>query len=147
MKQMILTLAVAISSLFAYAGEANAKIDSDVLKAFNREFVSAQDVTWTVTNDYYKASFVFNNQFVAAYYDADGYLLGVTRNISSLELPVKLQAKLRKDYSKYWISGLTEVSNDEGTNYIITLENADQTVQLKSTDSNNWRIFKTVIKS
>ena len=48
-------------------------------------------------------------------------LMGLTRYISSLDLPISLQAGLKKDYSNYWISDLFEVSNSEGTGYYITL--------------------------
>jgi len=147
MKQMILTLAVALSSVFAFAGEENANVKSEVLNAFNNEFATAKEVKWTTTEAYYKADFVFNNQYIAAYYTMTGELMGITKNISSLDLPVSLQAKLKKDYSKYWISELFELSNNDGTTYYVTLENADKKIILKSTGSNNWNIFKKVVKA
>ena len=146
MKKMILMLAVALSSVFAFAGEENANIDSQVLTAFKNEFAAAQDVNWTTTKDYYKASFVYNNQHVSAFYSLDGELLGLARNITSLELPVKLQTTLKKSYSVYWISDLFELSNNAGTDYYVTLENADQQVVLQSTGSNNWKVYKKVAK-
>jgi hypothetical protein len=145
MKKMILILAIAISSIFAYAGEGNANIDSEILKAFNSEFVTAKDVTWTVGHHFYKASFTFNNQYVSAFYSKGGDLMGVTRNVISLELPIKLQAKLKKDYSRFWITGLVEYSGKAGTSYLITLEDADQKLILRSS-GNNWREDKIVEK-
>ena len=146
MKKMILMLAVALSSVFAFAGEENANIDSQVLSAFKNEFASAQDVSWAASKDYYKASFVYNSQHVSAFYGLDGDLLGLSRNITSLELPVKLQTTLKKNYAGYWISDLFELSNNDGTDYYVTLENADQQVILKSTGSNNWKVYKKVAK-
>ena len=145
MKKVILMLAVAISSVCAFAREENANIDSKVLEAFNSEFVTAKNVTWTVGQHFYKASFTFNDQFVSAFYSEEGDLLGVARNIVSLDLPIKLQAKLKKDYSKFWISGLVEHSGKSGTSYFITLENADQKVVLKS-EGNNWKEDKIIEK-
>jgi hypothetical protein len=147
MKQMILTLAVALSSVFAFAGEENANVDAQVLNAFKSEFVTAKDVKWTTSSTYYKASFVFNSQYVSAFYSLDGELMGLTRNITSLELPVKLQSGLRKSYSKYWISELFETSNNDGTRYYVTLENADQKIILKSTGNNTWEVFKKITKA
>ncbi|MGZ8517547.1 MAG: hypothetical protein ACXWWD_09360 [Chitinophagaceae bacterium] len=69
----------------------------------------------------------------------------MTRNISSLELPISLQTNLKNNYSKYWISDLFEISNNEGTSYYITLENADSKIVLKS-DSNKWNTFKKMAK-
>lgn len=145
MKKMIITLAVAVSSLFAFAGEGN--VNSEVLNAFNKEFTTATDVQWTTKDNYYRADFVFNGQYVSAFYSTDSELMGLTRNISSLELPLKLQAKLRKSYSAYWISDLFEVSNNNGTRYYITVENADTKIILQSTDNNSWTEFKKTAKS
>ncbi|MEI9944203.1 MAG: hypothetical protein WDN26_08240 [Chitinophagaceae bacterium] len=137
MKKMIITLAVAVSSLFAFAGEGNV-VNAEVLNAFNKEFTGATDVQWTSRDNYFRANFVFNDQYVSAFYSADGEMMGLTRNISSLQLPIKLQTKLKKSYSNYWISDLFEVSNNDGTKYYITVEDADTKIILQSTDYNSW---------
>jgi hypothetical protein len=143
MKKIIIMLAIAISSLTAFAGEEN--VSSTVLNAFNKEFAGAKDVQWTSADNYYKAAFVFNGQNVTAFYQLDGELIAMTRNISSLELPISLQTNLKNNYSKYWISDLFEISNNEGTSYYITLENANSKIVLKS-DSNKWNTFKKMAK-
>jgi hypothetical protein len=144
MKKIISMLAIAISSLTAFAGEEN--VSSTVLNAFNKEFAGAKDVQWTNTNDYYKAAFVYNGQNVNAFYQLDGGLLAITRNISSLELPISLQTNLKNGYSKYWISDLFEVSNNEGTSYYITMENADSKIVLKSSGTGKWNTYKKMAK-
>jgi hypothetical protein len=143
MKKIIIMLAVAISSLTAFAGEEN--VNSTVLSAFNKEFAGAKDVQWTSAENYYKAAFVFNGQNVTAFYQLDGELMAMTRNISSLELPISLQTNLKNNYSKYWISDLFEISNNEETSYYITLENADSKIVLKS-NSTKWNTFKKMTK-
>ena len=145
MKKIILTLAVALSTMCSFAGEV--KVSSRVLDAFNSEFASAKEVTWTATNSYYKATFLFNDQHVFAFYSTEGELMGSTRYISSLDLPIGLQAGLKKGYSNYWISDLFEVSNSEGTGYYITLENADSKVVLKSTGGESWKTFQKKTKA
>jgi hypothetical protein len=144
MKKIIIMLAIAISSFTAFAGEEN--VSSTVLNAFNKEFAGAKDVQWTTTSDYYKAAFVFNGQNINAFYHLDGELLGLTRNITSLELPISLQTNLKNNYSKYWISDLFELSNNDGTNYYITLESADSKVVLKSNGTGNWSSYKKMTK-
>ena len=145
MKKIIITLAVALSTIGSFAREV--KVNSKVLDAFTTEFAAAKDVTWTEGNDFYKAAFVYNEQHLFAFYSTEGELMGLTRYISSLNLPVNLQAGLKKGYSNYWISDLFEVSNNEGTGYYITLENADATIVLKSTGGNNWSVYKKTIKA
>ena len=144
MKKIIIMLAIAISSLTAFAGEEN--VSATVLNSFNKEFKGAKDVQWTNTNDYYKAAFVFNGQNVNAFYQLDGGVIAMTRNISSLELPISLQANLKNNYSKYWISDLFEVSNQEGTSYYITMENADSKIVLKSSGNGRWNTYKKMAK-
>lgn len=143
MKKIIIMLAIAISSLTAFAGEEN--VSSTVLNAFNKEFTGAKDVQWTSTDNYYKATFVFNGQNVVAFYQLEGELIATTRNISSLELPISLQTNLKSKYSKYWISDLFEISNNEGTSYYITMENADSKIVLKSNGA-GWNTFKKLAK-
>jgi len=144
MKKIIIMLAITISSLAAFAGEEN--VNTKVLKAFSEEFAGAKDVKWTENDTYYKASFVFNGQYVYAFYKLDGELMAMTRNISSLDLPMTLQSSLKK-HTGYWISDLFEISNNDGTNYYITMENAGSKIVLKSNSAGNWNVFKKSAKS
>lgn len=144
MKKIILTLAIAIMSIAAFATEKN--VNASVLKSFNKEFAGAENVNWTTGKSSYKASFVLNRQHVTAYYNFEGQLMGLTRNISSLDLPMSLQTNLKKNFDEYWISDLFEVSNEEGTNYYITLENADETLVLEAAGSTKWSTYKRISK-
>ena len=145
MKKMILTLAIAISSLAAFAGEEN--VNKKVLDAFKTEFKTVNDVEWSAGSDYYKASFVYNEKHVFAYYSMDGDLLGLTRYISPADLPLNLQISLKKKGNDYWVSDLFEMAKNETTSWYITLENADTKTVLKSTGGSEWETFKTVKKS
>ena len=130
---------------FAFAGEEN--VDPTVLNSFNNEFSTAKEVEWSVGSNYYKAAFTFNGNHVFAFYNKDGELLGLTRYISSLDLPINLQKDLKKDYSAYWIADLFEVANSEGTSYYITLENAEKKIVMKSVGGNSWTTFKKISKA
>ena len=144
MKKIIIMLAITISSLAVFAGEGN--VNTKVLNAFSREFAGAKDVKWTTNETYSKASFIFNGQYLYAFYQPDGELLAMTRNISSLDLPISLQTSLKKGYEGYWISDLFEISNNDGTHYYITMENADSKIVLKSTTDGKWNNFKKSAK-
>jgi len=144
MKKIIIMLAVAISSLTAFASEET--VSSIVLNAFNKEFSGAKDVQWTVTNDYYKAEFVYNGQKVNAFYKSSGEMMALTRNITSVQLPINLQTSLKNNYNNYWISDLFEISNDEGTSYYITVEKAEARLVLKSDGAGKWDVFKKMAK-
>lgn len=145
MKRIILTLAIAFSSFAVFAKDT--KVSNAVLNAFNSEFVDAKDVQWSSGTGFYKASFTYNDQYVTAFYGFDGQMLGVARNISSLDLPLNLQSSLKKDYSGRWITELFEVSNEEGTHYYITLEQADSKITLKSSNGSKWSVYKKSTKA
>jgi len=145
MKKMIMTLAIAISTLGAFAGEE--KVSPKVLDAFKSEFNTAKEVVWAVGQEYYKATFTYNEKHVFAYYNADGELLGVTRYLSPVDLPINLQTSLKKNHSNLWVSDLFEVAKNDGTGYYITLENADTKIILKSTGGSEWTAYQKIRKA
>jgi len=143
MKKMIVALmmmvTLGVTNVFA-GGE---KVSPAVLSAFNNDFTSAQEVNWTVTGSYFKAAFTFNGQRVFAYYDEKGELLGVTRYISTAQLPLSLMKDIKSRIkSDTWVSDLIEVSSGTGTNYFITLEDAESKTILKSSNGGNWTVHE-----
>lgn len=144
MKKMILTLAIALGTLSAFAGEE--KVAPKVLDAFKSEFSSAKEVAWTVSDNYYKAAFTYNNKHVFAFYNEEGELLALTRYMSSNDLPMALHNALKKNYSEYWISDLFEVAKEDGTTYFVTLEDADTKIVLKATDG-TWSVHQKTRKA
>ncbi|MBK8953697.1 MAG: hypothetical protein IPM85_17145 [Chitinophagaceae bacterium] len=145
MKKLVLTLAVAVSTMCAFAREVN--VSEKVLKAFNTEFTAAKEVEWSINKDFYKASFVYNGNYVYAFYNMEDELIAVTRNISPAGLPMNLQTSIKKNYSDYWVSDLFELNNEDGTAYYITLENADTKLVLRSQAGAAWGNYKKVNKS
>ena len=146
MKRIVITLTVLFSlvSLSSFAKEE--KVNARVLESFQSSFKNATEVDWTVSENFYKADFSLNGQYVAAYYDDAGQLIALTRNISSTQLPISLQTSLKKDHEAYWISDLFEVANEQGTTYYVTLENADTKMVLKSSGT-NWTTYQKQRKS
>lgn len=144
MKKIILVLAIIATTLSSFASDE--KVTTRVLDAFNNEFTSAKEVSWSSGENFYKAEFTFNGQRVHAFYAADGELMGLTRFITSLELPMSLQASLKKSYSEYWISDLFEVTKSDRTGYYITLENADTKIVLKASADEDWSAYKKTRK-
>ena len=145
MKKMILAFGLTLCMSFAFAGDEN--VSPKVLNAFKDDFTTAKEVEWSAGSNYYKAAFTFNGNHVFAFYNMDGELLGLTRYISSLDLPINLQKDLKKNYSDYWISDLFEVANNGGTGYYITLENSEKKIVLKAVDGNGWTTFKKISKA
>lgn len=140
MKPLFILLAT-LTSLFSQA-ETPTDVTATVLRSFESTFKGAKEVDWSVTTSYVKAQFALDGQYINAFYNHDGNLIALTRNVTANQLPVMLQANLKKEIGNFWISDLFEVSNDEGTSYYVTLEDADCKTVLKSTDNKSWVTYK-----
>ena len=139
MKKIILFMAIAASSLSSFASNPT-DVKPEVLNAFQNDFALAKNVEWVASQHYYKAGFVINEKYLFAYYNEAGKLLGITRHIVADELPINLQLSLKKKYSGYWISDLFELAKHDNNTYFITLEDADCTLVLKSSDG-KWEVY------
>jgi hypothetical protein len=141
---MILALAILVSTVSAFAGKVN--VSEKVLNAFKTDFITAKEVVWSAGSNYYKATFNYNDRYVFAFYSENGELLGVSRYISPVDLPLLLQSNLKKNYAGYWVSDLFEVSKNGGVNYYITLENADTKIVLNSSGT-GWDVYHKIKKA
>ena len=142
---MMLAMVLTIGTSFAFTGEE--AINKQALNAFKKEFAGATEAAWTVGDNFYKVTFSLNDQKLFAYYNLQGDFMAVTRNISSLQLPLSLQTSLKRSYNNYWISDLFEVAKSDGTNYYVTLETADTKIVLKSADGSDWSVYQKSRKS
>ncbi|MGN6164592.1 MAG: hypothetical protein ACTHOF_08630 [Flavisolibacter sp.] len=144
MKHFLISLALLLvfgTNTFA----SDTMVSPNVLRSFQKKFSTAKEVSWSAGNEIYKAEFVYSDQYITAYYDADGSLLALTKNISSTQLPLLLGKSLKENYEGYWISALVEVSTQFETTYYATLETADSKVILQSTQ-NRWSVDKKIKK-
>ena len=149
MKKSILTIAsmltIALSTAFASINDEGVSLKTKT--SFNNNFNTASSVQWQQEKNFAKATFTMNSQVMNAYYNEDGELMAITRNILSSQLPINLMASIKNDYSKHWISNLFEIAANSETSYYVTLENADETIILKSADFNTWSVYKKTKKA
>lgn len=144
MKKIIAIISVIMVAGFthAYAADKIKSVNQLATASFNRDFVSAKNVSWQQEKEFTKATFTLNNQIMYAYYgNENGELLAVARNILSDQLPIGLMTSLKRDYANHWVSNLFEMASNGQTNYYATVENVDETLILKS-DGNEWSVFK-----
>jgi len=144
MKQLLTILLLIVTSSTAFATP-GVKISAPVMPAMKRTITEARDMKWVGGDEIVKIQFSSNNQYVTGFYNSDGKLLGLAKNILSTELPSLLCKNLKEKYSQYWISGVLEYSGDEGTVYYTMLENADQKIVLQSF-GNKWSVVKKTDK-
>jgi len=117
-----------------------------VITSFATQFEKASDVSWKITDNFNKATFRINNQYMDAFFSNEGTLIAMSHNVLSTELPIQLQLGIMKNYPGTWISDLFEYVVDGNSSYYITLENKDEKFILESTDNSDWHLYKRTIK-
>jgi hypothetical protein len=147
MKQVILSIATVFMMGFsAFAGNNNDNINEQAKQSFQKDFATARNVSYEQKTDYVKVTFSLDDQVLFAYYNNNGELRAVVRNIVSDQLPISLLTDMKKNYGDYWISDLFEIASNDQTNYYITLESKDKTIVLKSEGASSWNVFSKTKK-
>jgi len=149
MKKSILSIAIVLMmGLGAFATKNDeADVNQLAVNSFHKEFVNARNIKWEQKVGYVKVEFTLNDQVLYAYYNNDGQLTAVVRNIVSDQLPISLLTTLKRDYTGFWISDLFEVAADDQTNYYVTLENADKKIVLRSNGIDSWDVYSKTRKN
>ena len=140
MKKILLVLGL-VATMGVCSAYPSERVSQKALASFKTEFTTAKNVEWETGANYFRAAFTMNDQQIFAFYNVEGDLLSVARYISSIQLPVNLFSDLKNNYSKYWISDLFEVSNNEGLHYYVTLETADSKLVMRSSNGGSWSTY------
>lgn len=146
MKHLFITLTIACALLVNSTFANDEKISNNIIASFQSSFKDASEVNWSRINDLYVATFTMQNQKASAYYNAQGNLIATGRYITYQQVPIALFASLQEKAKGYHITGIMEVSNEDGIHYYVSLENEKQTIQLKSIALNNWSLYKKMRK-
>ena len=108
---------------------------------FNRMFAQSTEVKWEEVTNFHKVTFMYEEQYLTAYYNPLGEFVSVSRNISTNMLPILLHKGLREKLDGFWISESFEVSGNNGSNYYVTLENATEKT-LYVSNSTSWSVYR-----
>lgn len=121
-------------------------ITKKAVASLSKDFSNAHNVKWEAKGKYLLATFTLNNDVMFAYYSNDGEFMAIGRNILSDKLPIYQMIELKKNYEGYWISNLFEVNMHNDTYYYVTVENAEQTLVLKSSENGGWEVYSKTSK-
>ena len=142
MKKILLSIAtVLMLGVSAFAAGNNDGITNELaVRSFKKDFANAKNIVWEQKEAYTKATFSLNGQVLFAYYNNNGDLQAVVRNITSAQLPINLLTSLKNEYNDCWITDLFEMSANDDTTYYVTLETSEKKIVLKSTGS-GWDVY------
>ena len=95
------------ASIFASEGTT---VDSKIEKALLKSFAGAKHITWqTISGEkIHQATFIYNEQRLNAFFDADGTLLATGRSISENTLPLLVSRKISEKFESFDIKDITE---------------------------------------
>jgi hypothetical protein len=148
MKKLAVLLAVSLLLFTAstYARTTDPTVPESINTEFSRDFSQAKDVKWDIGNQFFKATFDLQGRVVFAFYTDDADLIGIATNLRSDWLPRNLSAQIKKSYANYWITDLFKYKTGNEDGFVITLENSDKVVILKSEDAKEWNVYHVTNK-
>lgn len=131
MKKLFFSTLLAISlASSAFAAETK-KVSSAATNTFAADFKKATEITWSVTDEYAKATFVLNNQKMEAFYNVNGEIIGTSTHAIIEDLPVHAKRSFAKKFNGYTVKEIIHFDGTEETAYYISAENDKETVILK----------------
>jgi hypothetical protein len=135
-----LLLTVGVGSSFAAPADDS---NDAIIATFHKDFRTADVMQVEAKKEYTKLTFKMNGVIMFAYYNENGDLMAVVRNILSTQLPIRLLMNLKeKQTDELWISDLFEIDQNGQTTYYATLENSENKVTLRSADATSWQTYQ-----
>lgn len=119
-KLFIAALIIAASATSSFAKDA-ANVSIKTKATFEKQFAGAQNVTWTVTENYTKASFIIAEESAEAFFTPEGQMIGISRKVDFKALPLKAIQQIRNDYPEYTVSESIEFEQESDKNYYVSL--------------------------
>jgi len=137
---MLFAVAVVGSS---YANDP-VKVKSIVKESFQKTFTGAEGVTWEVVSSkqIFHASFVYNNESLNAYFDAEGNLLATGRYVKRESLPMLVNRGLTENYGRYNVIETIEFVANSETSYIVKVGNDKVTMYVQAYNDGSSAILK-----
>lgn len=149
MKKTIIALAFTMLGFAGstYAAAPKVEVPVQVEDQFSLQFARAMDVRWEEGKNFFKATFEDWGRTLFAFYTDNGDLMGVATNLSSRNLPERLQAQIKKSYAGYWITDLFGYHTQDEKGFVVTLESADRVIVLKAEGEDGWNVYQTKAKN
>jgi hypothetical protein len=124
-----------------------AMVPESIASAFSYDFSYATEIHWEGWGNYYKATFRQNDHTMYVFYSDNAELMGIAKNVLSDKLPVVLQTGLKNKYPDFWITELSKYDIADKTGFLVTIENADEKIVLKTNAGQHWQVYSREIKA
>ena len=145
MKKFFAIIATTLLVASAYAFDPN--VSEKVLKSFNETFSSAQDIRWEKYASYYTVSFNQAGIQSKVNYDYSGTMLSSLRYYEPKFLPLNIYNRIKKNYSKKEMFGVTEVTFNNDVVYYVKLQDDKSWITLKIDGVGNSEVVEKYKKA
>ena len=139
----IITTTLLVASAYAF----DPNVSEKVLKSFNETFSSAQDIKWEKYESYYTVSFNQAGIQSKVNYDHSGTMLSSLRYYEPKLLPLNIYNRIKKNYSKKEMFGVTEVTFNNDVVYYVKLQDDKSWITLKIDGVGNSEVVEKYKKA
>jgi hypothetical protein len=141
----VAVLALIVSAAFVSRAAAMPEnVDAKILSHFAKTFATAENVNWTHTKDYSKASFTRDNQRMEVFYDDMDELICTATYIDLQDVPCAALSTIRDKYEGYRCTQAIKCVDAAGViHYYTQLENNKKAIILQTDTDGFTTVFKT----
>jgi hypothetical protein len=144
----LFTVNVFAANTVSKSEDGSDNVSYSVSVKFNSDFSRAENVTWKVTPQFQKATFVIDGVKKAAFYTVKGDLIGITENVQYRELPAKAKKEIGAKYEGYFANEVIKLDNGDGgldsVVYFVDLKNSKEEVLVRVTPSAGVYFFQQI---
>jgi hypothetical protein len=133
----MLTAAVLLFSASSFAANgSDVKTNAKVAASFEKQFSSAQNVSWQKNNEVYFVTFIAGITKVEAAYTEEGELLATSKHIDLAQIPVAVSKAIGEKYQGYKVgNNAIEIAYNNEHDYYLTIANDKNVLKVKITES------------
>lgn len=120
---------------------------SEVPKSYTegllKVYPNATDIEWERSGTDYKVEFEVGKMEHEIWFNRDGKMVKVEKDITSAEIPANLKEIIKRDYPNYRIDSVESVEMDGDVTYVVELEKS-WNQSIKITFNTNGQILKAM---
>ncbi|WP_153796852.1 hypothetical protein [Foetidibacter luteolus] len=138
---------VIAAGLILSTSVAKADPNEKLVQSFNQTFPNAQSVKWSENDNGYLVSFTQTGTLTKIRYDKEGNFLNSLRYYQEKDLPLKVLLAVKKKYKDKSVFGVTELTNENGVTYQLTLNDDKKWYIINSTTDGDLSLKDSYTKS
>lgn len=125
MKKFLIAGLIVVSFATSAFASSNEKVSSKAMVNLVANYSAAKNISWTVSDNFEKASFIIGNEKVDVYYNEYGDLLGASKMMAFDKLPKSALDILTTEYTfpDYQLTDCIEFTDaDNNKNFFVSFD-------------------------